>query len=105
MDSRFILSVSISYALILCLLVSLPTAAQTLTAGDPGANVNIVGPTPDEADIRDYGLKQQNEPSCAIRPGDSACIICGFNDYRTVDVPGIEDAWQGVAMSCDAGTT
>ncbi len=81
------------------------TSAQTLTAGDPGANVNIVGPTPDPADIRDVGLKQQNEPSCAIRPGDSACIICGFNDYRTVDVPLIEDAWQGVAMSCDAGTT
>ncbi len=81
------------------------TSAQTFTAGDPGANVNIVGPTPDPADIRDVGLKQQNEPSCAIRPGDSACIICGFNDYRTVDVPLIEDAWQGVAMSCDAGTT
>ncbi|MGB5491163.1 MAG: hypothetical protein WBM76_10095, partial [Woeseiaceae bacterium] len=79
------------------------TSAQT--AGDPGANVNIVGPTPDPADIRDVGLKQQNEPSCAIRPGDSACIICGFNDYRTVDVPLIADAWQGVAMSCDAGTT
>jgi len=87
------------------LLLAQGAVAQTLTAGDPGANVNIVGPTPDPADIRDFGLKQQNEPSCAIRPGDSACIICGFNDYRTVDVPGIEDAWQGVAMSCDGGTT
>ena len=87
------------------LLLAQTVAAQTLTAGDPGANVNIVGPTPDPADIRDFGLKQQNEPSCAIRPGDADCIICGFNDYRTVDVPGIADAWQGVAMSCDAGTT
>lgn len=81
------------------------TSAQTLTAGDPGANVNIIGPTPDPADIRDEGLKQQNEPACTIRPGDTDCIICAYNDYRTVDVEAIGDAWQGVSMSCDAGTT
>jgi predicted ester cyclase len=79
--------------------------AIAFAQGDPGANVNIVGPTPDENDIRDYGLKQQNEPSCAFRPGDAACLICGFNDYRTVDHPLIQEAWQGVAMSCDAGAT
>ncbi len=80
-------------------------ALSEVNPGDPGANVNVVGPTPDPDDIRDDGLKQQNEPACAWRPGDSACIICAFNDYRTVDVPEIADAWQGVAMSCDAGTT
>ncbi|MGI9234054.1 MAG: hypothetical protein ACR2RD_10525, partial [Woeseiaceae bacterium] len=106
MNSRFGRAVFSLYLVsAICLIGAEPAASQTITAGDPGANVNIVGPTPDPNDIRDFGLKQQNEPSCAIRPGDSACIICGFNDYRTVDVPGIEDAWQGVAMSCDAGTT
>jgi HYR domain len=80
-------------------------ALAQVDPGDPGANVNIVGPTPDPADIRDEKLKQQNEPSCTIRPGNGACIICAFNDYRTVVHPLIQEAWQGVAMSCDAGTT
>ncbi len=85
MNNRLSGSVSLFCSFTLCLLIAEYAAAQTLTAGDPGANVNIVGPTPDPADIRDFGLKQQNGPSCAIRPGDSDCIICGFNDYRTVD--------------------
>jgi hypothetical protein len=72
--------------------------------GNPKWNVNIVGPTPDPADVRDMGLRQQNEPACAIRPGDSSCIICAYNDYRTLDIPAVQDAWQGVSMSCDGGT-
>ena len=40
-----------------------PTAP---TPGDPKPDINIVGPTRDPADIRDEGLKQQNEPACAI---------------------------------------
>jgi hypothetical protein len=78
---------------------------QAMAQGDPQPDVNIVGPTKDPADIRDEGLKQQNEPACAIRPGDSDCFICFFNDYRTVDLPGHEDAWVGAAESCDAGNT
>ena len=82
--------------------VSIPALAQVENgAGDPGANVNLIGLTPDPADIRDLTLRQQNEPACAIRPGDSACIICGYNDYRTID--SFNDAWQGISMSCDAG--
>ena len=73
--------------------------------GDPRPDVNIIGPTKDVVDIRDEGLKQQNEPACAIRPGDSDCIICFFNDYRTVDIFGHGDAWIGEADSCDAGFT
>ncbi|MGB5331308.1 MAG: HYR domain-containing protein [Woeseiaceae bacterium] len=78
-------------------LFSLPAFAQ----GDPGPNTNLIGLTPDPADIRDDKSRQQNEPSCTIRPGNSACIICGYNDYRTIDLFG--DGWQGVSMSCDAG--
>ncbi|MBT8079872.1 MAG: PxKF domain-containing protein [Gammaproteobacteria bacterium] len=84
--------------------VTAPAFAQVI-AGDPGPNVNVVGPTIDPADLRDYGLKQQNEPACAIRPTNPSCIICAYNDYRTVDYPEIGDAWQGVSMSCDAGNT
>ena len=87
------------------LLASAPALGQLIPSGDPGANVNIVGPTPDPADIRDEQNKQQNEPSCSVRPGDADCFICGFNDYRTVDQPLIQDAWQGVAMSCDGAVT
>ena len=76
-----------------------PTAV--MAQGDPGPNRNLIGLTPDPADIRDTNARQQNEPSCAVRPGNSACIICGYNDYRTVDLFG--DGWQGVSQSCDAG--
>ena len=73
--------------------------------GDPKPDLNIVGPTIDPDDIRDEGLKQQNEPACAMRPGDGDCIICFFNDYRTVDILGHEDAWIGQAESCDAANS
>jgi hypothetical protein len=80
-------------------------AQVTTNSGDPKPDINIVGPTRDPADIRDEGLKQQNEPACAVRPGNSDCVICFFNDYRTVDIPGHEDAWIGQAESCDATNT
>jgi len=85
---------------------SLSGYAQTApTPGDPKPDINIVGPTRDPADIRDEGLKQQNEPACAMRPGNSNCVICFFNDYRTVDIPAHADAWIGQAESCDAANT
>jgi hypothetical protein len=73
--------------------------------GNPHPDVNIVGPTTDPMDIRDEGLKQQNEPACAMRPGDGDCIICFYNDYRTVDIFEHQDAWIGMSESCDAGDT
>lgn len=77
-------------------------ASQTAFAqGGPRSNVNLIGMTPDTADMPDLRYRQQNEPACAIRPGDSACIICAYNDYRAVDELG--DAWEGVSQSCDAG--
>lgn len=87
----------------LVLLSMCGVAAAQNGPGNPQWNVNIGGPTPDPTDIRDMGLRQQNEPACAIRPGDSSCIICAYNDYRTLDIPAVQDAWQGVSMSCDAG--
>jgi hypothetical protein len=91
---------------IACLLVAERASSQGLvTPGDPGPNVNVVGPTvvEDPWDIRDVGLKQQNEPACGIRPGNPACMLCAYNDNRTVDVPSIGDGWISMSTSCDFG--
>jgi uncharacterized protein YjbI with pentapeptide repeats len=85
-------------AMLLGLLI---VSGAALAQGDPKSNVNVVGMTPDPADFPDIYYRQQNEPACAVRPGDSACIICAYNDYRAVDEIG--DAWEGVSQSCDAG--
>ena len=94
----------ITGACVLSILATGSAVAQTYP-GDPKPDLNIVGPTRDPGDIRDEGLKQQNEPACAMRPGDGDCIICFFNDYRTVDIVGHKDAWIGQAESCDAANT
>jgi hypothetical protein len=91
---------AVAFILLIALFNPVPVQAQ----GDPRSNVNIVGMTPDPADIPDLRYRQQNEPACAIRPGDSGCIICAYNDYRGVDSP-VGDSWQGVSQSCDAGDT
>ena len=97
--------------LALCCLIAVPVLAQVppgnpgVTPGNPAPDNNIVGPTTDPADIRDEGLKQQNEPACAMRPGDGDCVICFYNDYRTVDIFEHQDAWIGMSESCDAGNT
>lgn len=82
-----------------------PVAAQ----GDfvtPSANTNIIGITPDPANIRDMGLKQQQEPSCIVRPGNEAYIFCAYNDLRAADLTTVQgDSWMGVSMSSDAGQT
>jgi len=95
---------AVTVSFILVMLAAGNAAAQTYP-GDPKPDLNIVGPTLDPADIRDTGLKQQNEPACAMRPGDGDCIICFFNDYRTVDLVNHQDAWIGQAESCDAANT
>jgi len=92
-------------AIVLGILACTQFAFAQVTPGDPRPDVNIVGPTTDPADIRDFGLKQQNEPACAMRPGDGDCIICFYNDYRTVDIFEHQDAWIGMSESCDAGDT
>ena len=64
----------------------------------PGKNVNIIGPPPLYSnEIPDLGLRQQNEPSCAVNPVNPTQICCGFNDYRGIDIPEIGDAWEGLS--------
>lgn len=49
------------------------------------------------------GNRQQNEPAVAINPQQTQVIVAGANDYCTV--PTIGDAWQGLYVSLDSGTT
>ena len=55
--------------------------------------------------LPDFGLKQQNEPSCAISP-DTGAVFCGANDYRGTDrTDGVlGDAWLGAMMSRNRDT-
>ena len=98
-----------NFSLVAFLLLGLVIAFGPVPAqGDPTSNVNLIGMTPDPDDIPDEGYRQQNEPACAVRPDDSACFICAYNDYRGVDFPldsPIGDSWLGVSQSCDAGAT
>ncbi len=98
--------VCLAAALVLFLGVNAPAQQQQFVT--PGPNVNIVGPTPDpDFDrIPDWRLKQQNEPSCVVRPNNPAYILCAFNDMRASDWPSIQgDGWIGVAESNDFGKT
>ncbi len=67
-----------------------------LTEGVPSENVNVIGPTPGEPPpftpsnplfFPDTGIRQQNEPSCGIKPGSPLEVICAFNDYRGAGRP------------------
>lgn len=95
--------------LVVCALLTM-TAASASAQGVPGRNVSLVGPTPRPAScasapfcggkLPDTGLKQQNEPSCAMSP-ETGAIFCGANDYRGVDRTDgtLGDAWLGAMMS------
>ena len=92
--------------LLLVLLAICTSAVAQTTFVTPGPNTNVVGVTPNIANIPDFGLKQQQEPSCIVRPGNESYIFCAFNDLRASDLPSIQgDSWMGVAMSNDAGET
>jgi len=102
-----------AFTLAFLLLVAFATSAPAQT---PGRNVTLVGLTPQPPECRtapycggllpDTGLKQQNEPSCALSP-DTRHIFCGGNDYRGADRKDgvLGDAWLGAYMSRDGGET
>ncbi len=58
-------------------------------------------------------LQRQNEPSIAVSSRNPLHLLAGSNDYRTVDLPGVDDpvnrptgdAWLGVFRSLDGGLT
>ncbi len=72
-----------------------------------GRNVNMVAGTkwPDG----DPYLQRQNEPSVAASTRNPLHLLAGANDYRTVDIPFVNDAdetgdaWLGLFKSLDGG--
>ncbi len=86
----------------LCLAATVPARAQV-----SGQNVNMVSGT--NWTNGDPFLQRQNEPSIAVSSRNSAHLLAGANDYRTVDLPGLlgiderGDAWLGLFKSFDAG--
>ena len=102
-------------SIIIAILLGLLASPALLAQGVPGRNLTLVGPTPQPATcatapfcggkLPDFGLKQQNEPSCAISP-DTGAVFCGANDYRGTDrTDGVlGDAWLGAMMSRNRDT-
>src|SRR5215216_493641 len=81
------------------MLVAAGLAFTTISAQIPGRNVNMVaGNTwPDG----DPFLQRQNEPSIGASTRNPLHLLAGANDYRTVDLPGLDgdeigDAWLGL---------
>jgi parallel beta-helix repeat protein len=95
--------------LLLAILVIVPAAAAQDSHLWVGPNVNMVSGTtfPDG----DPFLQRQNEPSIAVSTRDTMTLMGFANDYRAVDLPGLQlgketgDAWLGVFKSFDGGQT
>ena len=89
-----------------CVLVAPGTEAQDPA---PGRNVNMVSGAAFPGG--DPFLQRQNEPSLAASTRNPMHLLAGANDYRTVDLPGLDDAeetgdaWLGVFKSFDGGQT
>jgi hypothetical protein len=102
-------SIVVATACVLAVTVSL------FAQGVPARNVTLVGPTPQPSTcttapfcggkLPDFGLKQQNEPSCAVSP-ETGAVFCGANDYRGTDRGDgvLGDAWLGAMMSRNRDT-
>jgi uncharacterized protein YjbI with pentapeptide repeats len=85
---------------VVCLFLLVRSAAGQ---GIPQQNVNAIGPTPVNWLLAGNARKQQNEPECAVSPGNANFLFCGYNDYRAVDFQTVGDAFPGVSMSRDGG--
>ncbi|MDH2413441.1 hypothetical protein [Nocardioides sp. CER19] len=91
--------------------VSLGASADAAVAPDrpvsvdsPYVKANGRTPTPGDA-ITACGTnrRQQNEPTVAINPANTAVVTSGSNDYCTVELAG--GTWAGFYRSTDGGTS
>ena len=102
---------------ILAGILSLALPVCALMAQGVGPNVNMVACTPGPNNEPcpwpkgDPFLERQNEPALALSSRNSAHLVGGANDYRTVDIPGLlgiqetGDVWVGLYKSYDGGGT
>src|SRR3954454_732202 len=72
-----------------------------------GQSINMVTGT--QWPTGDPFLERQNEPSMGVSSRSPLHLVAGNNDYRTVDLPGLDsdeptgDAWLGLFTSMDGG--
>jgi len=81
------------------------SAGQALADAIPQKNVNAIGPAPLQWLYAGNPRMQQNESEgveSVVFPGH---LAIGFNDYRGVNDPTIGEAFPGIAMSKDGGST
>jgi hypothetical protein len=76
---------------------------RPVTLDSPYVKANGRTPTPGDA-ITTCGTnrRQQNEPTAAIDPANTAVVTSGSNDYCTVELAG--GTWAGFYRSTDGGT-
>jgi Putative Ig domain len=88
-------------------ILTLAGAAAPARAQVVGQSINMVTGT--KWPTGDPFLERQNEPSMAVSSRNPLHLVAGNNDYRTVDLPGIDsdeptgDAWLGFFTSMDGG--
>src|SRR6266511_5803963 len=99
------ISVSLSVAIILSLIVATGVFASHATDGADvkviNDNNNVDGGTPNPS--FDAQNRQQNETTVSISPANIDIVAVGANDYRMVTVTG--DVWFGFYVSDDGGAT
>ena len=93
------------HVLVISALSTLLITSTAFGQAIPQKNVNVIGPTPVNWLLAGNPRMQQNEPECAVSPNNTKWQVCGFNDYRAVNMPGIADAFPGIAMTRDGGQT
>src|SRR5512135_3273301 len=86
------------FVVMLCLVV-FSAIGQTQSTLASGPNINMVSGTSWPGG--DPFLQRQNEPSMAVSSRNPLHILAASNDYRTVDLRGLDvgqtgDAWLGV---------
>ena len=89
------------------LLADVKVTDQSYVRHDGGSDAVITSCGSDATTVAsggdDGGNRQQNEPSVAVKPDEPDFIVASANDYCTRDLTG--DAWQGIYVSTDGGTT
>lgn len=93
----------------LALTVALPAAAAVgpdhpVTTDSPYVKANgRVAPPGDAITTCGTNRRQQNEPTSAVNPANSAIVTSGSNDYCTVELAG--GTWAGFYRSTTSGAT
>jgi hypothetical protein len=98
-----------NFASCLTLCFAAPALADTRVTDQPyirqdGSTDTVIATcSNDSPGVSAGGNRQQNEPSVAMKPDEPSFIVVAANDYCVI--PSFRDAWQGVYVSQDRGTS